>query len=132
MPEDLLFVYGTLRRSAGGGMNRLLGSARFLGKALWHGRLYFVDGYPGAVASTDGSLVRGELYRLTEPAVTLAVLDRYEECGPAFGPDAEYVRVVTTVIRDDGSEADAWIYRYNRPVEGLVRIGSGDFCAFRR
>jgi len=125
---DLLFVYGTLRRSADGGMNRLLGSARFLGKAVWHGRLYLVDGYPGAVASTDGSLVRGELYRLTEPAVTLAVLDRYEECGPEFGGENEYLRSVTTVTLEDGTETDAWIYLYHRPVDGLVRIASGDYC----
>ncbi len=124
---DLLFVYGTLRRSAGGGMNRLLRGAVFLGEAFWPGRLYLVDGYPGGVPFGDGSLVRGELYRLTDPE-TLAVLDRYEECGPEFGPGAEYLRIITRVALADGSMRDAWIYLYNRPVDGLVRIGSGDFA----
>lgn len=124
---DLLFVYGTLRLAAGGGVHRLLGGATFLGEALWPGRLYLVDGYPGAVPAGDGSLVRGELYRLAEPAANLTELDRYEECGPEYGAAAEYSRVVVRVASVDGPELEAWIYLYNRPVDRLVRIESGDF-----
>jgi gamma-glutamylcyclotransferase (GGCT)/AIG2-like uncharacterized protein YtfP len=125
---DLLFVYGTLAREGGGGSNPLLGSAVYLGEASWRGELYLVDWYPGAVASDEpGAMVRGELYRLTDPAAILETLDRYEECGPAFGADAEYVRELTVVSLGDGSSRDAWIYRYNRPVIGLRRLVSGDF-----
>ena len=127
--NDLLFVYGTLRRSAGSGMHPLLGMATFIGMAWWCGRLYLVDGYPGAVPDeTCSARVAGELYRLADPAATLAALDAYEECGPSYGDDAEYVRAVTRVVMDDGSSRDAWIYLYNRTVDGLVRIESGDFC----
>lgn len=130
MPElDLLFVYGTLRCAAGGGMHHLLGEAELLGDAHCAGRLYLLDGYPGAVPDdSGGSLVKGELYRLLNPAGTLAVLDAYEECGAAFGDDGEYVRTVATVTREDGTEAQAWIYWYSRPVAGLERIESGDFA----
>jgi gamma-glutamylcyclotransferase (GGCT)/AIG2-like uncharacterized protein YtfP len=124
---DLLFVYGTLRRTAGG-MHSLLGRAVFLGGATWPGRLYRVDGYPGAVASREpGATIRGELYRLVDPEETLAILDDYEECGPAFGPESEYRRLVTRVTRTDGTQVPAWIYLYNRPVDGLELIASGDF-----
>lgn len=130
--NDLLFVYGTLRRSAAGGMHPLLGRAAFLGKAWWCGRLYLVDGYPGAVPDdTCSARVAGELYRLLDPSETLAALDAYEECGPHYGADAEYVRTVTVVELADGSESSAWIYLYNRPVDGLVRIASGDFSTDR-
>lgn len=130
--HDLLFVYGTLRRSVAGGMHPLLGRAVFLGNAWWCGRLYLVDDYPGAVPDdTCSARVAGELYRLLDPAETLAALDAYEECGPPFGADAEYVRIVTGVTLADGSERSAWIYRYNRPVDGLVRIASGDFSIDR-
>jgi len=127
---DLLFVYGTLRRSAGSGTHPLLARAGFVGEARWPGRLYLVDGYPGAVPDeTCADGVRGELYLLTDPAADLATLDAYEECGPAWGADAEYVRTVTRVTLADGSRRDAWIYLYNRPVDGLARIESGDFCS---
>lgn len=134
MPDtDLLFVYGTLCRTAGGGMHRLLGSAVFLGEAVWRGSLYLVDGYPGAVTAGDSaSTVRGELYRLTEPAATLAVLDEYEECGQASAAEGEYLRSVTMVTCANGTPASAWIYLYNRPVTGLALIESGDFCKFQR
>jgi len=127
--NDLLFVYGTLRRSSGDGMHPLLGMADFVGEAWWCGRLYLVDGYPGAVPDEACSArVTGELYRLADPAQTLAALDAYEECGPPYGADAEYVRTVTRVTLSDDTVRYAWIYRYNRPVDGLVRIESGDFC----
>jgi gamma-glutamylcyclotransferase (GGCT)/AIG2-like uncharacterized protein YtfP len=126
---ELLFVYGTLRRAACGGMHHLLGSAVFLGEATWQGRLYRVDGYPGAVPSREpAATVRGELYRLVDGGETLALLDDYEECGPAFGTESEYRRSVTRVTRADGTDVSAWIYRYNRPVAGLELIASGDFC----
>lgn len=128
--HDLLFVYGTLRITASGCRHPLLDGAVFVGQARWCGRLYLVDGYPGAVPDeTCSATVSGELYRLVDPPAVLAALDAYEECGPAYGPDAEYVRTMTGVTLADGSLRDAWIYRYNRPVDGLVRIESGDFRA---
>lgn len=131
---ELLFVYGTLRRDRGGGMHRYLADrAMFVGAAACRGRLYLLDGYPGAVADDSGcSLVLGELYRLQDPAATLATLDAYEECGTACGAESEYVRTVARVSLADGTEAEAWIYYYNRPVDGLVRITSGDFYNYQQ
>lgn len=131
---ELLFVYGTLRRDCGGEMHRYLADhALFVGAAACRGRLYLLDGYPGAVADDSGSsLVQGELYRLQDPAATLATLDAYEECGAACGDESEYVRTVARISLADGTEAEAWIYYYNRPVDGLVRIESGDFCKYHQ
>lgn len=133
MEQTLIFVYGTLRRSASGAHHPLLGRAAFAGNASWRGRLYLVADYPGAVPDdTCGAGVGGELYLLADPEADLAALDAYEECGPAYGPDAEYVRSVTRVTLADASVREAWIYLYNRPVEGLERLESGDFCQNRR
>lgn len=133
MATELIFVYGTLRRSASGGTHPLLGGSVCLGEAEWPGLLYFVDGYPGAVAAgSSRTMVLGELYRMEDAGSILSALDAYEECGPEYGEDGEYARVVTRVTLMDGSCHDAWIYLYNRPVAGLLRIESGDYSSYNQ
>ncbi|MEX2617124.1 MAG: gamma-glutamylcyclotransferase family protein [Alphaproteobacteria bacterium] len=126
-----LFVYGSLRRGAGHPIHRILARhATPLGPAVWQGRLYRIGWYPGAVASdnaTDG--VRGDVYRLRAPRLTLPPLDRFENCGPGFPVPTEFVRERHAVRRPDGGFLSAWIYVYHRPVNGLRRIAGGDFLA---
>jgi gamma-glutamylcyclotransferase (GGCT)/AIG2-like uncharacterized protein YtfP len=59
--------------------------------------------------------VRGEIYRLFDPAATLAVLDDYE------GKDFERAEVTV-------GDVGAWIYRYRSQPPESARIHSGDFC----
>lgn len=129
MVEQLLFVYGTLMRETGSAMHRLLaGNADFVGKATFRGRLYLVDGYPGAVPSDDpDERVWGEVYRLRDPARVLEQLDRYEEYGPGFPYPYEFVREIGEVRLFEGVTVTAWIYHYNRPTVDLRRIPSGKF-----
>jgi len=131
MTVDTLFVYGTLRRHTGHPMQRLLaGEATCLGPASWQGRLYRVAHYPAAVPSADPKeRIVGEIWRLNEPERLLSQLDRYEECGPGFPEPTEYVRQIHRVRDTAGRELAVWVYVYNRPVEGLERILSGDFLA---
>jgi len=56
----------------------------------------------------------------------LALLDHYEGHGGKTR-DSEFVRPRMTVALYDGGEVQAWVYCYNRPVERLLRIRSGDF-----
>lgn len=124
---ELLFVYGTLKRRVSGELPLLLrGRAVFVATAIFAGRLYLVDGYPGVLADAAGE-VTGELYRLRNPSATLALLDEYEECSPQFGADAEYRRSVVAVTLADGTACAAWIYLYNRPVAVLELIAGGEF-----
>lgn len=134
MNSEYLFVYGTLRRDTQSEMYHLLARfANFLGDATFQGELYLVDYYPGVVPSTRSeATVRGEVYRLFDPAKVLQKLDEYEECGPEFLQPAEYVRRKEHVLLKDGRDIVAWIYIYNRSTDGLRRIESGDFLNFHR
>lgn len=127
--SDYLFVYGTLRRNGENGVNRLLAPyADFVGAAVYQGRLYRVDDYPGAVPSDrPQDRVYGEVYRLRCPDTALARLDEYEECGPAFPAPAEYLRRKQRVTLKSGEAVAAWVYIYNRPTARLQPIPSGEF-----
>lgn len=131
MFESHLFVYGTLRQGGDNPMHDFLArESDFIAHATWQGRLYRVDFYPGAVPSDDpAARVHGEVYRLRRPMFALADLDRYEACGPGFAAPTEYLRELHPVRLRDGREVLAWVYVYNRPVEGLELITSGDFFA---
>lgn len=128
-PHPYLFVYGTLRNDAGFAMGRLLASAAdFIDAAFFQGRLFLVDHYPGVVPSADpGDIVHGDVFRLHHPEQMLARLDHYEQCGEAFAAPTEFIRVLGKIRFRDGQMIDAWIYLYNRPIDSLTRITSGDF-----
>src|SRR5437763_11434403 len=123
-----LFVYGTLMRSFDHPMAKLLSrSAAFCGEARCRGRLYLVKHYPGLVLSDDANdMVFGELFRLSAPEASFAILDDYEGCGPNVA-QPQYLRQLLPVMREDGSVIQAWTYVYNRPVTHLKRIDSGRF-----
>ncbi|MEW6646501.1 MAG: gamma-glutamylcyclotransferase family protein [Pseudomonadota bacterium] len=133
MFESHLFVYGTLRQGGANPMHDFLArESDFIAHATWQGRLYRVDFYPGAVPSDDpAEVVHGEVYRLRRPLFALAELDRYEACGPGFALPTEYVRELRQVRLHNGHTIAAWVYVYNRPVEGLELIPGGDFFAAR-
>ncbi len=130
MTEDLLFVYGTLRRGSGHRMHDVLARASsFVDRGVFQGRLFLVAHYPGAVASRDPSArVIGDTFRLHHPETLLAELDRYESCDPK-DPASPYVRRIEHVTLDSGEQVPAWIYLYNRSTAALSMIPSGDFLA---
>jgi gamma-glutamylcyclotransferase (GGCT)/AIG2-like uncharacterized protein YtfP len=80
------------------------------------GRLYNLGRYPGATPS-DGSndWVRGEVFRLRQPAKLLAQLDAYE--GPQFARVPQRVYLATGMTL-------AWVYLYRGNPAG-TRIVSG-------
>lgn len=83
--DDLLFVYGTLRRDSKNEMHRTLaGYSAYVGDGRIRGELYDLGTYPG-VFLRDGclDLVLGEVYGLSDQnaAQTWRVLDNYEGCG---------------------------------------------------
>lgn len=130
----LLFVYGTLRPFAAIPMALwLAAAAERVGEARTPGRLYDLGSYPGLIAPRRrGEWVAGDLYRVTRRV--LAALDRYE--APAF----ERVRA-TVELRHTANETAAgglggagfgprrvgWLYLYQRPVLGRLRISCGDY-----
>lgn len=129
MSEQFLFVYGTLRCDTNSQMYHLLARyADFVDEAIFQGKLYMVDYYPGVVPSEDPSdLVQGEVYRLRNPDHVLSRLDQYEECGRGFPEPTEYIRRAEKVRLRDERIIAAWVYVYNRPTNKLDLIESGDF-----
>ena len=117
----LLFVYGTLRSASGHPMHqKLRAESDFVGPGTFRGRLYDLGAFPGAILSrSNADRVRGEIYRLREPARTLSALDAYE--------DKAFRRLKATVRRENGATARCWIYLYALPVTRFRRIAGGDF-----
>ncbi len=129
MNPDYIFVYGTLRRDANSDMHQLLMKhAEFMGDATYQGRLYKIDTYPGAVPSDNpNDVVHGEVYKLQQTDVALALLDQYEEFGPEFPEPNEYCRLKQPVTLRSERIVMAWIYVYNHSTEDLELIESANF-----
>jgi gamma-glutamylcyclotransferase (GGCT)/AIG2-like uncharacterized protein YtfP len=127
--SEFLFVYGTLARDAGHPQHRHLAAyADYVGEGYFHGRLFRVSHYPGAVASPHSAdKVFGELYSLRDARALFVLLDAYEGCGPADPPPTEFVRQRVPVYLTDGTRSEAWTYLFNRAATGLPRILSGRF-----
>lgn len=127
--DQYLFVYGTLRRDSNNDMYKLLARhAEFCSDAWFAGKLFKVTYYPCAIPSDDpADRVYGELYKLRDPKFLLEKLDDYEECSDKYPEPKEYVRERKLVHTPMGNSIEAWIYIYNRPVNDLLRITSGDF-----
>ncbi len=133
-PEELhLFVYGTLRGSAGTAWSKFLSAnSRFVGAGRTPGVLFHLDGYPGMAAGTDGhAWVKGEVYLLKDSSATLPLLDAYEGCGPGDPAPHEFERQVVPVSLDDGRIVQAWAYIYALETTGKSRITSGDYLRAR-
>jgi gamma-glutamylcyclotransferase (GGCT)/AIG2-like uncharacterized protein YtfP len=127
---DLLFVYGTLRQGNANVMAAYLAAhAEFVAGGWFQGCMYQISDYPGVIASEQpDDRVFGEVYRLNDAQVALAVLDDYEECGTQYTQPAEYQRVKTHILAMDGRVLEpVWIYLYQWPLVGKARIALGDF-----
>jgi gamma-glutamylcyclotransferase (GGCT)/AIG2-like uncharacterized protein YtfP len=126
---DYLFVYGTLLRAIQHPMHaHLARHAVFAGEAVFGGRMYDIGRYPGVVASAEpADEVFGELFRLNDPDAVFLALDAYERCRPEDPQPTEYVRSKEVVRQTGGGPLQASIYLYNRPVDTLNRILSGNY-----
>ncbi len=129
---DLMFVYGTLRRTTNTQMYRhfIAEHGEFLGAARIRGQIYKIHHYPGVVLSDNpDDIVVGELYRIRNIAAVLPAIDEYEGCSDDFPRPTRFIRDTVEVELIDYGVHDAWIYLYNRdPIaKGWTRIESGDY-----
>ena len=124
-----IFVYGTLRsdfRHKAHGYVAQYFSLK--GRAFVQGKLYDAIEYPAGVPTAENHLITGELYEIKDPAEfdkAIRVLDEYEGSYDAPGEPALFRRELVNV-QYNRSAVKAWIYWYNRPVEGKKWIASGD------
>jgi gamma-glutamylcyclotransferase (GGCT)/AIG2-like uncharacterized protein YtfP len=123
-----LFVYGTLMKGFHEDWQKKVG-ARLVGRGRINGMLYDLGEYPGAKCSApdSGEYIKGELYELGDPELAAKVLDRYEEFLPDRPRSSLFVRMTAPVTLEGGRSENAWVYVYNRPVDGTKLVPSGDF-----
>jgi gamma-glutamylcyclotransferase (GGCT)/AIG2-like uncharacterized protein YtfP len=127
MSNELLFVYGTLRRACPtGAHDKYLVGARFIDAAKIKGTLFKVSYYPGLILDDTADWVIGELYQLASSA-QLDALDAYEECIYPTQPGQEYRRQKVSVHTEAGDGLSAWVYAYQHASANLEFIASGDF-----
>jgi len=129
---DYLFVYGILRRGRGRIINCILNQRGiFIGDGVFKGKLYDIGYYPGAIPSSGISdFVRGDVYLLPDPGSVLEILDIFEGCIIDGTSRGEFCRKKAKVFLESGKSVLAWVYIYNRAIDGLREIRSGDY--FRR
>lgn len=124
MTDLPLVFYGTLM-AAYPTLDRLdiRGRLEPAGPCLVRGALYDLGWYPGLVPGER--LIRAELFRARDPAV-LDILDRFEGYDPADPAGSEYLR---REINLHEPRLAAWVYLYNRPVEGRPLVSTDDWAA---
>ena len=117
--DPLLFVYGTLMR--GFPLHALLeGRADSVGEGEAAGLLFDLGRYPAALRG-GGGLIRGEIYRLTDPSL-LRALDSAE--------GSQYHRGEVGVRLAGGRQVTACIYWYVGPLPRAVPVPGGDYRAY--
>jgi gamma-glutamylcyclotransferase (GGCT)/AIG2-like uncharacterized protein YtfP len=135
MPTHL-FVYGTLRAAfSNAPAMHLRQHSRYIGEGVINGQLYDVGSYPGALYLPDEStLIHGSVYVLFPDSLVdlLRLLDEYEgvQAVPSKSESDEYIRRIVPVTCAS-QLINCWIYLYNRPVDSLRQIDSGDYIQYR-
>ena len=132
MSNELLFVYGTLRKGAISPLDKFMARhCEFFADAHLQGKLYDIGGYPGATASVNhADKVYGEIYEIKWASQLWPQLDHYEHCSRAFAKPYEYVRGKNSVLLANGEKVQAWVYLFNWKVGGLLRVHSGDYLRY--
>jgi gamma-glutamylcyclotransferase (GGCT)/AIG2-like uncharacterized protein YtfP len=132
MSNEFIFVYGTLRKETATSMYHVLARyCEYFSDGLMQGKLYEVDGYPGAIESDNpNDVVQGEIYRIIYREKVLSKLDEYEECTDSFPQPHEYVRRKLLISLSGGGSISAWVYVFNRDVTGLFQIKNGDYLGY--
>lgn len=128
-----LFVYGSLlsgfRHPAYSWISRYF---TLIGEATMQGKLYDLGEYPGAIPCEEPVFIKGELYRVNHPdefSWAIKQLDDYEGMLVEQGEIRLFRREAVTIVSND-TPTIAWVYWYNRNVEGCTQIATGDVLEY--
>jgi gamma-glutamylcyclotransferase (GGCT)/AIG2-like uncharacterized protein YtfP len=132
MSNEFIFVYGTLRKETDTAISQILARhCEFVSDGYMQGKLYEVNGYPGAIESTKPEdTVKGELHKIVDREHVLPKLDEYEECTEIFLQPHEYIRKKLLVSLMGGGTVSAWVYVFNHDISPLKLIRSGDYLTY--
>jgi gamma-glutamylcyclotransferase (GGCT)/AIG2-like uncharacterized protein YtfP len=123
--QELVFVYGTLRR--GGSNHFRMDGAEFVSNGRIVGKLYRIDWYPGLVLDESGDDIFGEVYAVD--AEMLGNLDSFENVAADDLEGSEYRRVPASVILPNGESLTAWIWEWLGATDEANRLPGGDWIA---
>jgi gamma-glutamylcyclotransferase (GGCT)/AIG2-like uncharacterized protein YtfP len=129
---EFIFVYGTLRKETATSMYHVLARhCEYFSEGYMHGKLYEVNGYPGAVESENqDDKIYGELYRIGNSGLVFPLLDEYEECTDKYPEPHEYIRKKLTISLSGVGSIAAWVYVFNHDISNLMQIESGDYLKY--
>lgn len=124
---DLFVFYGLLKQGAAGAPAEIdLAGAGEFGPPCWfRGRMVDLGGFPGVVAGE--TLCEGVRWRVRDAGI-VAMLDAFEDV--TDDPDTSaYLRVKAALLDDAGKATGeaAWIYWYNRSVDGMAPVADGNW-----
>lgn len=120
---EYLFVYGTLLDTDNQAAQILKSNAHFYAEGYFHGKLFDLGDYPGAVlCDNPQEKVFGHIFELAKPLIILQFLDKYEETGDLFPEPHEFIRLKTAIFTKNKEKLSCWIYLYNRSTENLRQI----------
>ncbi|NJN35669.1 MAG: gamma-glutamylcyclotransferase [Saprospiraceae bacterium] len=131
--KGLFLAYGTLMQNFDNPFAHYLRDrSRFVGKGKFKGRLYEIEGYPGAVYDENAPTeVVGSVFEVENPGAVFRKIDQYEEVGKKFDAPNEYQRRKVKIKLGD-ENVDCWVYLYNHKPIGKTEIISGDYEKFSR
>ena len=115
-----VFVYGTLK-SGHGNHNHCMPDAKFIEKGrLSDHIMYDLGCFPGIVPK-EGYAVYGEVYEITDKE-----LHRVDCLEGYYGnPHDLYSRTQEKITLKGGSEIEAYVYIFNRSLEGCEVVKNG-------
>lgn len=130
---QLLFVYGSLRSGFHHPAYEYMArNFQLLGPALVKGKLYDMGEYPVAKPCTDDHFILGELYAVNpnnDFGYVISQIDDYEGLHVEEGETPLYTRVLTTAFVHN-EPYTAWVYWYNKNIDGLPELATGDVLEY--
>lgn len=121
---NYLFIYGTLLPEISGRMSKWMAkNSEVICSGSIPGFLYLISDYPAAIYDNETSdCVQGLIVELPNKVHCFSILDSYE--------GKEYLRTINHVTGKDSIERMCWMYLYNRPINNLQLISTGNYVEF--
>lgn len=134
--SHFLFVYGSLlsgfKSPAYEYVSRYF---ELKGSATVKGTIYDMGTFPVGTSNDTGRMIKGELYEIRNPkelSFVLAQLDDYEGLHPDEGEEVYYRRELVNATLESGDVVSAWVYWYDKEVEGKPIVDSDNMINYRQ
>lgn len=128
-----IFVYGSLRSGfRNAAYEYLTRYFKYSGEALVKGKFFDAGTHPVALPTDNEHFILGELYTMNseeEFSWAFEQLDDYEGLHVEAGEIPLYKRSLVEVFQN-GETQTAWIYWYNKSIDGMPEIETGDVMRY--